>query len=142
MLKQFVERRRSGRILKRAWRLRRAGQIEALADLAAAHEGDPVSGPLRAMFALCLAEDDDREGARRAFSALHAALKGSEDCDARYLRLFTLFHLALIRNSMPDAAAMSRRARRLKADRRLRGLLPIPMLVLPPEPGPAITAML
>jgi hypothetical protein len=140
MLMSFVERLRSTRVLKRGWKLLRAGQKEALAALAAAHEDPALGRPLQGMLAQCLAEDDDREGARAAFNRLHKSLKGIEDADARYLKIFALFHLALIRNSIPDAAALSRRARALKPDRRLRAFLPIPLLVAPPTPGPALTA--
>lgn len=140
MLKSLLDRLKARRTLKRGWRLLREGRAAALAEFAAAHQDTSLRHPLQAMLAKCLADDDDREGARTAFIALHSGLKGMEDRDARYLKLFALFHLALIRNSLSDAGYLSRKARELRADRRLRALLPMPQLIVPPQQGPAITA--
>lgn len=142
MLKSFFEARKARRIAKRGWRLSRAGDANSLTQLALDHRGTPLHPVLQALRARCIAQDDDRAGALDAFNALYISLKGSEDRDGRYLRLFALYNLALIRNSLPEAAHFARKAREVKVARRLRAFLPLPLLVLRAEPPPAITATL
>ena len=142
MMCSLYESLRARRQLKRGWKLQRAGDLDALSALADEHRDTALHKPLQAMLAKAIAEDDDRPGALKAFNELYASLKGSEDPDHRYLKLYALYHLALIRNSIPDAAYCARKARALPKIGPLRGFLPIPTLVAPPEPGPAITAMM
>lgn len=129
------------RSLKRGWRLQRSGEVDALAALAEEHSDTRLHQPLRAMLAKCRADDDDRGAALEAFNGVYAALKGSEHSPDRHVKLYALYNLALLRNSIPDAAYCARKARQLHKVGPVRTYLPIPMLLEPVEAGPAITAM-
>lgn len=131
---------RHRKILRKGLRLRLRADISGLTQLTRDHEGTQIQGALRAMLARCYADCDDRDAALRAFNELYADFKSADAGQNHYLKLFALFNIALIRNSVSDAAYFSRRTREVAAPGWMRAYLPIPLFREQPRPGTVITA--
>jgi hypothetical protein len=135
-------RRRSGE--REIARLARRGSADRLRELADRTEDESLKHLALGAWARSLFRDDEPKQAEAAFLQLRTSIKGSDDPDAAYMRLFCLCHLTLIRGSMfyDQAAGYAKQAERLKVRGAVRVILSLPELPQRPSSGPVATLSL
>jgi hypothetical protein len=142
MLSSLLRRLSGDRLLRIARRLDKCEDPAALAAFAEEHRGHSLGPALRAFVAVRYLRDDDPKGARRALVSLYAELKSAEIGVEHYVKLYCLYHFAVLRDATSDAIFYSRKVRQAPASAALRAFLHVPRLKDLPRPGTAVTATL
>ncbi len=119
----------------------RRGNREALDELAAVTHDEPSATFIRAARATVMLGEVDRRLPLAEFNTVYASVKGADDDDGAYLRVYCLYHFAEIRGAHADSFFYAGKAQQMSGATDVRRALRIPKPVERNVIGTFVTAM-